>query len=410
MQPAGEPMNFGMEADVQSADLLDELHAISIPPDVEVRNKKHVFTRTQVNDVDGQILARTPEQCPCSIPKPTMIYNNIGTLHDSPLSLAICPQRSCVAFGCRTGIELHWTDATTGSDMSRWLPTAAPNHHLFFLPQRANIDVTDRLRLVSSAAGPFQQQRSTVCDSSSFRAVGCDHYRAIPLSDGAHMLFTDSLTRSLCLGSEASAGSARKLLRKVYMTPPPSNHSRLMNRVRLYKAAHELRWGVRVVAVYGNGQVVFYNIPSTYFERIRYARSYSEVSVSDDLSSLLSMDDLDSSHFDSRHFKESRRSSMSLDTTLSFPCLRLHGREIYHTDDIINDIHIDCAGGGVKVWLFSRKTVKLDIYAPTDYKIKEMYVDADGFVQVTSHDKETRASDSDEDTPMDCGKRVEFQV
>ena len=54
-------------------------------------------------------------------------------------SVAICPSRKCVAFGCRLGIELHWVDALTGGDLNRWFPLAAPSDHLYFLPQRAGV-------------------------------------------------------------------------------------------------------------------------------------------------------------------------------------------------------------------------------------------------------------------------------
>lgn len=53
------------------------------------------------------------------ITRPTGLYANLGTSSDSPRSVAICPQRKCVAFGCRTGIELHWIDHVTASRLNR---------------------------------------------------------------------------------------------------------------------------------------------------------------------------------------------------------------------------------------------------------------------------------------------------
>lgn len=49
------------------------------------------------------------------------IYKNLCSIHDPPKSVAICPQRQCVAFGCKTGVELHWIDALRGSTLSRYL-------------------------------------------------------------------------------------------------------------------------------------------------------------------------------------------------------------------------------------------------------------------------------------------------
>ena len=34
-------------------------------------------------------------------------YKNLCSREDGPRSVAICPQRKCVAFGCHGGIELH---------------------------------------------------------------------------------------------------------------------------------------------------------------------------------------------------------------------------------------------------------------------------------------------------------------
>ena len=81
-------------------------------------------------------------------------YEQLGSPDDPPRSVAICPQRRCVAFGCRMGIELHWVDALTGSDLKRWFPLAAPSDFLYFLPQRLGIESTKKLRLISSAGGP----------------------------------------------------------------------------------------------------------------------------------------------------------------------------------------------------------------------------------------------------------------
>jgi hypothetical protein len=49
------------------------------------------------------------------------IYKNLCSIHDPPSSVAICPQRQCVAFGCKTGVELQWIDASRGSTLSRYL-------------------------------------------------------------------------------------------------------------------------------------------------------------------------------------------------------------------------------------------------------------------------------------------------
>ncbi len=49
------------------------------------------------------------------------IYKNLCSIQDPPSSVAICPQRQCVAFGCKTGVELQWIDSLRGSTLSRYL-------------------------------------------------------------------------------------------------------------------------------------------------------------------------------------------------------------------------------------------------------------------------------------------------
>ena len=39
---------------------------------------------------------------------PQIVYRNICTDEDPPCSVAISPTRQCVAFGCKTGVELYW--------------------------------------------------------------------------------------------------------------------------------------------------------------------------------------------------------------------------------------------------------------------------------------------------------------
>jgi hypothetical protein len=49
------------------------------------------------------------------------VYKDLCSVSDPPKSVAICPQRQCVAFGCNTGVELHWIDALRGTTLSRYL-------------------------------------------------------------------------------------------------------------------------------------------------------------------------------------------------------------------------------------------------------------------------------------------------
>ncbi|ELR02137.1 hypothetical protein GMDG_05296 [Pseudogymnoascus destructans 20631-21] len=78
---------------------------------------------------------------------------------------------------------------------------------------------------------------------------GIEHYRAVPLSDGYHLLFIGPNSGVLCLGSDAPFGGPTKLLTKLWFSGPLGEGSPVA-----YAAACDLRWGVRVVAAYGLGK------------------------------------------------------------------------------------------------------------------------------------------------------------
>lgn len=129
------------------------------------------------------------------------------------------------------------------------------------------------MRLISSAAHPGDRPAiarkffgrpslsafwgSFGFESASHRpgSPGCDHYHAVPLSDGHHILFIDPSSDRLALGCDAPLGGPTKLLRKVLFVPPEHNAT-----PRLYSAAADLSQGVRVVVTYGD-IIMLYNIP-----------------------------------------------------------------------------------------------------------------------------------------------------
>ena len=238
---------------------------------------------------------------------PRSLYRNLGSDDDPPRSVAICPQRRCVAFGCSAGIELHWVDALTGQDLNRWFPLTAPSDYLYFLPPRMSIDSAKKLRLISSAARPVERAaisqrivgrttrnrpfwqrpshgasaQDTDADEDSderlisrlraitrnrvfTRRIDCsDHYQAVPLSDGYHVLFTDPATGLLCLGSDAPVGGPTKLLRKIWFQGPEGKGCPVA-----YAGSMDPASGVRVVAAYGSGpeqSVWFFSVPGDVF-------------------------------------------------------------------------------------------------------------------------------------------------
>ncbi|KAG9243389.1 hypothetical protein BJ878DRAFT_423731 [Calycina marina] len=232
---------------------------------------------------------------------PRSLYHNICSEDDPPRSIAICPQRRCVAFGCSGGIELHWVDALTGVDLNRWFPLTAASDYLFFLPPRKSIDSAKKLRLISSAASPGERsaiaRRFTGASGLDFlhRHLGrnlesssigtfkshynffrfrsgrqlthANHYRAIPLSDGYHMLYTDPTTGLLCLGNDAPIGGPTKLLRKMWFQGPYGEGSSIA-----YASGADLSLGVKVVAAFGvdkEKSIWLYSVPADVFEAIQ---------------------------------------------------------------------------------------------------------------------------------------------
>ncbi|KAG4028546.1 hypothetical protein MFRU_021g01330 [Monilinia fructicola] len=250
---------------------------------------------------------------------PRSIYRNLCSEDDPPRSVAICPQRRCVAFGCSAGIELHWVDALTGQDLNRWFPLTAPSDFLFFLPPRKSIDSAKKLRLISSAAKPsecaavheraygkrtrgasfwqrigwsgsqgdnseeIEHAQQMLAPVGRFRSESgrrvdhSDHYRAVPLSDGYHILFTDPGTGSLCMGSDAPVGGPTKLLRKVWFQGPEGGGS-----PTVYAGGSDLSWGVRVVAAYGRGaeqSIWLFSVPADIFHAAQSSPNLLESSV-----------------------------------------------------------------------------------------------------------------------------------
>ncbi|KAH7077038.1 hypothetical protein FB567DRAFT_563181 [Paraphoma chrysanthemicola] len=205
--------------------------------------------------------------CALSVPienGKTTFYRHLCSEDDPPRSVSICPQRRCVAFGCSAGIELHWIDALTGQTLN----------YLHFLAPRPGFESAKKLRLISSAAHPNDRpalrrnlflSRPTYTSfwgsfgfESSSRHAGspsCDHYHAVPLSDGHHVLFLDPSNDKLTLGCDAPLGGPTKLLRKLVLIPPKEQVV-----PRLYTAATDLSQGARIIVAYDN-TLILYSIP-----------------------------------------------------------------------------------------------------------------------------------------------------
>ncbi|RYO57438.1 hypothetical protein AA0116_g7943 [Alternaria tenuissima] len=145
--------------------------------------------------------------------------------------------------------------------------------HLYFLSPRPGFESAKKLRLISSAAHPEDRPAisrkffgrptmSAFWGSFGFESASnqpgspnCDHYHAVPLSDGYHILFIDPANGLLTLGCDAPLGGPTKLLRKIIFIPPEKYMV-----PRLYIAAADLSQGVRIVVTYGE-TLVLYSVP-----------------------------------------------------------------------------------------------------------------------------------------------------
>ncbi|KAL1643453.1 hypothetical protein SLS58_004811 [Diplodia intermedia] len=141
---------------VRSGDMDATLHGIGDP----VRYTQNLVNQTWNDHITasslnlGELTSLSKHNSMPMCNGPRAIYRHLCSQDDPPRSVALCPQRRCVAFGCAGGIELHWVDEQTGHDLHRWFPISSPSDYLFFLNPRPGIDSTHKLRIISSIAHP----------------------------------------------------------------------------------------------------------------------------------------------------------------------------------------------------------------------------------------------------------------
>ncbi|KIW98847.1 uncharacterized protein Z519_00510 [Cladophialophora bantiana CBS 173.52] len=388
----------------------------------------------------------------------TAVFTDLGSEDDQPRSVAICPSGNSVAFGCRMGLELHWVNVLAGVHFSRWLPLAAPSDYLYFLPRRRGVDSGRKLRLISSAAGPAAQQlvrsdstpakwkywptpaafgrRQSLTrlffgnlpfptpagdsgESSSsaspprpdqvqgvLRTIECDHFHAIPVSDGIHLIFIHPGHGSLCLGSDASLGGPTNLVSKIVFIPPPGQGHQKPT-PRRYAVGKALGWGLRLVVVYDDDQVVLYSIPSDVFGQLQDQRS--SIDVWDENSGVLGQSDLIMDSLMNRDESGTPSGSAVQETpenddNFANEPLQVAGSVIARvTDQVVDDIAVSSENGGLSVWIFYRNGLAAlhSIYARRRQQARRRFVGENGFIW--DCDKEMSA-EAKSDSPLAKGK------
>lgn len=212
--------------------------------------------------------------------------------------------------------------------------------------------------------------------------VDCDHFRAVPISDGSHLLFTDPTGGLLCLGSDAPIGGPSKLTRKIAFTPD-AHLSRRPTTPLCYAAGKALEWGLRIVAAYDDGRLVLYNVPSDLMRQIL------DLPVSTDVggpSSVIGQGDALMDSFMNSHPNAStepqggNEAASSRQNSIKEP-MRVRGALITSVEnDIVDDLAVQTEGGGLSVWVFYRsgRAELWNIYAPHGHEKKMRYIGDNG--------------------------------
>ncbi|EXJ65100.1 hypothetical protein A1O7_01440 [Cladophialophora yegresii CBS 114405] len=336
------------------------------------------------------------------------------------------------------GLELYWVDALTGGDLNRWFPLAAPSDYLYFLPQRAGVDSRKKLRLISSATGPIAPQlarsdstpakwkywptpaafgrrqsltrlffgnlsfpspagdpdRASSVEGSLrtdevqgvLRTVDCDHFCALPVSDGYHLIFTDPGSGLVCLGSDAPLGGPTRLVRKIMFIPPERERGQRKSSPLRYAVGKALDWGLRLVVVYDDDRVVLYTVPADIFNQIRDQKGTTD--AWDENSGVLGqsdliMDSLMASHEDDTVGDASTDEETDTYGGVANQPLQLEGCIISTVDGrVVDDLAVQSENGGLAVWIFYRSGMAelYNIYAPRGYQVQRRYVGDNGLV------------------------------
>ncbi|CAI7586981.1 unnamed protein product [Penicillium crustosum] len=371
-------------------------------------------------------------------------FYNICTVDNPPRTVALCPGRPIVAFGCAAGIEIHSVNETKRNEQRKHFTLPQPSEILHFLPSSS--EIPSELRLISSLAGPglheckcppspspsssssstsspkldpknnqfhfladiqsFNRRRIPHAPSRSFvRATHCHHYRAVPINDGFHIMFIEPCTNLLCIGTDAPIGGTTNLTRAFVCVPPPfSNTQDGQTKTpppspspsnttpppadlpipTTFAAGSDLRWGLRVVAAYGD-RLVLYSIPLDVFNVIRKEREHQADGIMGASDHALDWYvDAERSHKRRDSLVQNQNGdwefllSVSYRPTAMMWPFKIYGKEIGSVKGTV-ELALQSSQGGVRVWAFGEdgKATVLDVDTG-DVPTRSLSVGSDG--------------------------------
>ncbi|KAJ5542876.1 hypothetical protein N7535_005299 [Penicillium sp. DV-2018c] len=381
---------------------------------------------------------------PAFQPTSRHFFYNVCTPDNPPRTVAICPGRSLVAFGCASGIEIHSVNETKRNDYRKHFTLPQSSEILHFLP--SSPETPNELRLISSLSGPgfhkckcppspslssptpstsspkldtkngqfhfladvqsFSRRRIPHTPSRCFvRATHCHHYRAVPINDGFHIMFIEPRTNLLCIGTNAPIGGPTSLTRAFVCIPPPSANPRhrhiktpppspsLSDKAptpaetpvpTVFAAGSDVRWGLRVVAAYGD-QLVLYSVPLDVFNVIRKERERQRDGIMGD-------GDLARDWYADPERSSKRQESLVQNNNGDWDFLlsvsyrpmammwpfKIYGKVIGIVKGVV-ELSLQSSEGGVRVWAFGKdgKASVLDVDTG-DAPTRSVSVGADG--------------------------------
>ncbi|KAJ5754082.1 uncharacterized protein N7511_008235 [Penicillium nucicola] len=385
------------------AALLD--NRVGMIHDLDMSFSHKSSTKTRVNNNTSSLQGTDEHPTPVLPSMPTAdptsrhFFYNICTPDSPPRTIALCPGRRLVGFGCAAGIEIHSMSEPRRMEQRKHFPMPQPSEILHFLP--SSPEAPNELRLISSLAGPgfhecncpssptstlqstlqspslsptpqaknqfhfladvqsFSRRRIPHTPSRSFvRATHCHHYGAVPINDNFHLIPKQVSSASAppppSAAQQASPAPSSASPHSHSQRPPPQKNPPLPT---TFTSGADLSWGLRVVAAYGN-RIVLYSIPLDVYNAVCKERERQSDGVLGD--STLTREwyiDADQAPKPRESLARKRNGDWEFraggsygSAGLMWP-FKVFGKEIGAVDGLV-ELSVQSSEGGARVWAF----------------------------------------------------------